>query len=441
VSALINIVNQPPQVQGPENFDLEIGTSTSINWTIMDWTCNQTTSYTISNNSVPFASGPWTTGENISISISGPSAGIYIYSISVDDGFGGVNESDVTVTVMDTVPSISGVASLSFPYNTSGAQVQWQIADPSVMNPYLCIYRNDTMVILNQIWAPDTPITLLLDGLLPGAYNLTIIATDGYGQNSSYITWVNITLGALDITHPRDIAYEFGTEGVLLSWTITDSVVRFPNYTIYQNDNPIAIKIPWISGTPVMYSLESLTIGQWNFTINATDDLGQNVTDEVWVNVFNVNPSITHPIDFSFVTGTTGNVINWTITDKSTGQSSFTLFRNGTPVVTNQVWHSGAMISISLDDLPVGSYNFTIVANDGLGGVNAETVIVTIVNPSSIPPQNPPDSVFLILIIILIIVGVGGTIFLVLRRRKGSKTRDDQDNDRAGMEFINDVLS
>ena len=39
----------------------------------------------------------------------------------------------------------------------------------------------------------------------------------------------------------------------------------------------------WVSGTPVVYSIDGLAVGSYNFTIFATDGYGQLVQDSVIV--------------------------------------------------------------------------------------------------------------------------------------------------------------
>jgi hypothetical protein len=54
------------------------------------------------------------------------------------------------------------------------------------------------------------------------------------------------------------------------------------------------------------------------------------VQDTVIVTVQNVVPSADHPVDVSYVHGTTGHTIAWNITDASLGTTTYIVRRNGT---------------------------------------------------------------------------------------------------------------
>ena len=87
--------------------------------------------------------------------------------------------------------------------------------------------------------------------------------------------------------------------------------------------------------------------------------------------------SITHPADITYVSGTTDNNISWTVTDAGAATTDYTIYRDGASIVSDS-WTSDAILTRSIDGLGVGTYNYTIVATDGLGGSIQDTVIVTV---------------------------------------------------------------
>ena len=87
--------------------------------------------------------------------------------------------------------------------------------------------------------------------------------------------------------------------------------------------------------------------------------------------------SISSPADITYVNGATGNSISWTITASSTGTKDYIIYRNGT-IVTTGSWTSGSPVSITIDGLAVGVYNYTINAMDSSAGQVQDTVIVTV---------------------------------------------------------------
>lgn len=123
----------------------------------------------------------------------------------------------------------------------------------------------------------------------------------------------------------------------------------------------------------------------------------------------NVAPAITSPADIPYVASTTGHSISWTITDDTTGRTSYMIYRNGTRV-SNGTWSSGVAVSINVDGLGIGKYNYTIVASDGVGGSVQDTVLVT-VTPAT-------NTEFLLLLILVIIIAIIIIVILVLLEKK-----------------------
>jgi len=89
-------------------------------------------------------------------------------------------------------------------------------------------------------------------------------------------------------------------------------------------------------------------------------------------------PLIDHPSDIEYAEGTTGHVITWSPSDAH--PATYELYRNGT-LVGSGTWASGE-IMVSVDGFNVGTYNYTLVANDEAGHSTSDTVFVT-VTPAS----------------------------------------------------------
>ncbi len=85
-------------------------------------------------------------------------------------------------------------------------------------------------------------------------------------------------------------------------------------------------------------------------------------------------PTINHPADMQFISGSTGNIISWNITYPDVSSPTYNVLRNGSLVITSQPWISNQFINISVDALSPGSYNYTLVTYDGLGGSVSDQV-------------------------------------------------------------------
>jgi hypothetical protein len=107
----------------------------------------------------------------------------------------------------------------------------------------------------------------------------------------------------------------------------------------------------------------------------------------------NMRPAISNPMDISYVFGEAGHEISWTITDRTLTTTSYVVYKNGVLLISGN-WTPGQLITIDVDDLDIGTYNFTIVASDGLGGTVQDMVLVQV--------QLDPT-----LVLTLIIIGIG----------------------------------
>ncbi len=192
----------------------------------------------------------------------------------------------------------------------------------------------------------------------------------------------------LAITNLTDLDYECNTTGHLLSWTLIDSTVLGPTYAIYK-DSTFLINKTWISGVPVEFNVSGNAIGTYNYTIIAEDGRGDRVEDQVNVAVFNAQPSLpTPPENLPIECNMTGTKIQWTIMDASRCAPSYVVYRNGSEQI-NQTWTSGVAIEYVVEGLPLGDYNFTLIAADGLGGVLVDEVIAFIRNFNPTIPSPP----------------------------------------------------
>ncbi len=85
--------------------------------------------------------------------------------------------------------------------------------------------------------------------------------------------------------------------------------------------------------------------------------------------------------------------ITWVITYPDVSGPTYIIYQNGTQI-TSQSWVSNVPIVIQVGTLDVGSYNYTIIATDGLGANVSDQVIVGVI--ADVPPQitHPNDFQF-----------------------------------------------
>ncbi|XOB46885.1 MAG: NosD domain-containing protein [Candidatus Nealsonbacteria bacterium] len=143
-----------------------------------------------------------------------------------------------------------------------------------------------------------------------------------------------------------------------------------------------------------------------------------------------------YPNDVTYEEGTTGHNISWTATDLNPG--TYKIYRDGLEIDSG-TWESGIAITINVDGLAIGSYNYTIVATDAFGNVASDTVWVTVEDSDGddIPPDDtPPDDITpddttpddttpdldigIILLVLVSLIGAAGVaaIIIFLKRRQ-----------------------
>ncbi len=86
-------------------------------------------------------------------------------------------------------------------------------------------------------------------------------------------------------------------------------------------------------------------------------------------------PSIDNPPDIDYPYDLTGNSISWVATDTNPG--TYTIYKDGI-IEKVDIWESGIAITINVDSLEIGFYNYTITVLDQAGNSAKDTVIVNV---------------------------------------------------------------
>ncbi len=181
------------------------------------------------------------------------------------------------------------------------------------------------------------------------------------------------------INNPSDIEYIEGTTGHSITWSPYDAYPA--SYEVYRNGS--LIESGGWSGDSITINVDGLGIGSYNYTIVVYDKSGNWAKDTVFVTVKEAPdtdpPTIDHPADIEYVEGSTGHIVIWNPDDAH--PAGYEIYRNGSLVVAG-TW-TGGPVTIGVDGLRAGTYNYTIVLYDESGNWVSDTVFVTVLTGTS----------------------------------------------------------
>lgn len=376
-----------PTIDNPIDITYNEGaTGYSITWNPSDLNPQN---YTIYRDGLPVKSSLWnSSGETISISVDGLAMGSYTYMIVVEDVGQNTAPDSVLVTVVDgTNPTIDSPVDRDVVEETSGNQITWS---PYDIHPSSYEVYQEGVHVKSGAWNSSLEtITFSVDGLSLGVYNVTVVVYDTSSRTAKDTVFVTVYDGTLPVVdHPADIDYPDGDTGYSIIWSPSD---QHPvSYQILREG--VQVKSgTWNSSSETMtISVDGLSIGSYNYTIVLVDVGGLSVTDEVIVTVYSADlPTIDHPTNQTISEGATGLFVTWNPLDLN--PSSYAIYQDGV-LVKSGAWNSSAeTISISLDGLTLGTYNFTALVTDLDSNTAKDTVWVTVVDGTPPVVDNPSD--------------------------------------------------
>ncbi|MHA2033068.1 MAG: beta strand repeat-containing protein, partial [Candidatus Kariarchaeaceae archaeon] len=377
----------PFYVTRPANIQYTEGsTGNSVVWNTTD---NHPGTYTVYRNGTEIGNGNWNNSGTITLNVDGLSEGEYIFQILVRDEDGNQAGDSVRVTVVDqTSPIYVTIPSdLQYDEGATGNTLTWNSTD--LHSSTYTIYRNDTQVD-SGTWTNATDITINVDGLTKGTYNYTILITDISGNSAvdtAYLTVLD-NIDPIYVSIPSDLQYNEGSTSNTLTWNSTDGGPD--TYIIYRNGSQVDSG-SWTNAANIVINVDGYAKATYNYTIVITDTTGNQAIDIAYVIVVDgTNPIyVSNPSDIQYNEGNTGNTLTWNSTD--TYPDTYVIYRDGSQVDTGS-WSNAADITINVDGLTEGIYNYTIVSNDTSGNIAIDTAFVTVYDVTdpifTIPPSD-----------------------------------------------------
>lgn len=207
------------------------------------------------------------------------------------------------------------------------------------------------------------------------------------------------------------------------------SSIRIEGYQRYQVDNSIKSRGATLTG----YAIDHGTVPGIRYLLNAAESLFQDIRalysahEYVAANAkaqeldpiidriaefANINdtthPTIDHLANVTYAEGTTGHNLTWQVFDEN--PLNYTIFRNDVLVVSN-AWNSSE-ITLKIDGLEVGVYNFTLIVLDSVWAWTADTVWVTVITSAKSDSKDTGLSNFTGVIIVFF-----GVTTIVIRKK------------------------
>jgi len=291
VTFTVSDTTNPTIISAPSDLPVEFGyTGQNLSWNATDIHPN---TYTIELQGSGIIAGPtaWTSGVQIIYNIPDSLAvGVYIYTVNFTDDYGNSIIDSVTFTVSDTTnPTIiSAPSDLPVEFGYTGQNLSWNATDIHP-NTYTIELQGSGIIAGPTAWTSGVQIIYNIpDSLAVGVYIYTVNFTDDYGN--SIIDSVTFTVGADTINPiisnaPSDFTVDYGYTGESIPWTATDAN---PNiYTIaLQGTGTVTGPTAWSSGVAITYNVpDGLSVGEYFYTVNFTDDFDNFITHTVKMTV------------------------------------------------------------------------------------------------------------------------------------------------------------
>jgi hypothetical protein len=175
-------------------------------------------------------------------------------------------------------PSIDSPSNLTYEAGTTNNLVTWS---PTSGSPASYKVYQDNSLHENETW-DGSEISISVDGLDPGTYNLTIQVFDthnAYVTDTVYVTVEDTTNPIID--HPPDVTYNETDTGNTIQWNPTD---LYPASYVIMLDNEQLSSGTWnTSGESIQISIDGLSAGSYTYNLTVIDQSGNLAFDLVSV--------------------------------------------------------------------------------------------------------------------------------------------------------------
>lgn len=173
------------------------------------------------------------------------------------------------------------------------------------------------------------------------------------------------------LSEPDDMEYELGSTGHTLTWQVSHTLSC--TYIIQRNGT--LVSSDEVNNGSITIDVDNLGLGTYIYTILVEDVIQYSASDIVVVSVVDTTlPMLDYPDDIEYQAGSSGYQIVWISFDLS--PRIYQIFRNS-ELIESGTWNQTS-ISVDINNLEPGVYNYTLVVADHSGNAASDTVMVTV---------------------------------------------------------------
>jgi len=278
---------------------------------------------------------------------------------------GGKESSALYVFTTDDPPAIV----LTTPANNSVVQ------DGTLLDVDVTDDDTDTVFyswgVSNHTWSE--PYQTTITGVV-GNKHLHVYANDtwGYWRHKYYAFELDNDAPTISLTAPANGTLQ--APGVLVNLSLSENN---PEDVFYHWDDASSNETAtWFPSIPMIEG-----DGWHTLHVYATDQASNSAYANFTFLVDGTAPTVDALEDISFYEGTTGHEIAWSASDVH--PDSYVIYKNGTLYDTGDWTDTGDVITVDLDQLSLGTFNFTVVFTDEVGNTGTDTVMVTVLMEST----------------------------------------------------------
>lgn len=389
------------------------------NWTTASWGSTIVTNLT---DTIFDSSLQPTAGYHVlSIYIDG-TAKSEIYNLNAMEGNGLLFATVNTTTDTQAPTATANVTTLTAEFGAIVPGIQFTSTDDSVIISYR-VLLNGTEIESGEV--NDVTHLLEFDPNIyltsEGTYIFEYEAYDADGNRGTVTVTITVTpsIPPIITQNPSGtIEFELGMIPSNVTWVITDDSPD--TYTIFINGTPVQSG-SYTSGEIIEFDTASQITnpGTYNVTILATDKAENTAKGEIIVKAYpSQAPSITSAPNNATINVSQSIVLNWTAEDRF--PDTYTIYVNGTAVVSDQPWTSGDKISYTFSQSSAGVYEVKIVFKDKAGNTSENTVYITVLEEEIPGPGGGPGIPISTTIIVSFIIVLSALVVVisVFRRRR-----------------------